>query len=353
MTTITRRPFGKLPAGGEAEIFTLKNEAGMEASVSSYGGIVTSIRAPGRGGRFDDVVLGYDDLAGYLSDGGHFGATVGRYANRIAKGRFTLNGKTYALACNDGNNHLHGGPGGFDHRLWRGEAGSDETGANLTLRLHSPDGEEGYPGALDVAVTFSLSGKNELILHYRAKSDADTLCNLTNHSYFNLAGHASGAVLSQRMKLFASHFTPADSESIPTGEIADVAGTPMDFRAFHALGERIDDDFEQLRFAHGYDHNWVLDKAPGVLGLCAQAFDEASGRLLTCETTLPCVQLYTANFLENVRGKAGAVYPKRGAFCIETQFAPDSPNKPAFASPVLRAGENYDQTTVYRFEVKE
>ena len=353
MTHISKTRFGTLPDGTAVGLYTLTNAGGGSVSVCAYGAALTSICVPDRTGALADVVLGFDTLADYARRDYFFGATIGRCANRIAGGRFELGGKTYRLAQNDGRNSLHGGLRGFDTVVWGCEIVPGVTGDELRCRYVSPDGEEGYPGTLTVTVTFSFDDNNALKICYEAISDADTLCNLTNHSYFNLAGHDSGSVLAQEAKIFASRLTESDAESLPTGRLLDVAGTPMDFRDFRALGARIDADDTLLKYGHGYDHNYVLDKPAGTLGPCAALRDPKSGRRLDIETTMPCVQLYSGNFLRgDAPAKAGAVYPPRGGVCFETQFAPDAVHRPAFASPILRAGEKYDQTTIYRFSVE-
>jgi aldose 1-epimerase len=353
MTKITAKPFGKTNGGVPATLYTFTNKSGCEMSVCSYGGTIVSIKVPDRNGKPADILLGYDDLAGYMSRNYFFGASIGRCGNRIGRGRFTLNGKKYQLNCNDGKNHLHGGFKGFDTAVWKCEVKTNETGDCLVLHHVSPDGDENYPGRLEVVMTYSFSDQNELTLHYQAVCDADTICNLTNHSYFNLAGHDSGSILEQEVKIYADHFTEADNESIPTGKIMDVEGTPMDFREFHAVGERIDTDYYQLDYGKGYDHNWVLNKSGNKLGLCAEMYDKKSGRHMTCLTTSPCAQFYCGNFINGEqKGKNGFAYQKRGGMCIETQFAPDAVNHPSWDSPILKAGEKYDQTTIYRFDVK-
>lgn len=355
MTIITSKPFGKTPNGDTVNLYTFTNKNGCELSVINLGASVVSIKVPDRNGNMADVVLGYDNADGYVTHNFFYGASVGRCGNRIGKGRFTLNGKEFKLNCNDGNNHLHGGFKGFNEKVWDCEIKKDSQGDYLELRVTSPDGDENYPGKLDETLTYSFNDENEFTLHYKAVSDADTICNLTNHSYFNLAGHDSGDILNQQVKIYAEKFTEADEESIPTGKILSVEGTPMDFRDFHKVGERINADYYQLKYAGGYDHNWVLDKGSKKLGLCAELYDENSGRHMTCSTTSPCVQFYCGNFIdgsEKGKGKNGATYQKRDGLCFESQFAPDAINKPQFESPVLKAGETYDETTVYKFDVK-
>jgi aldose 1-epimerase len=352
MTRITSKPFGAAQ-GTQAVLYTFTNKSGCEVSVCSYGATVVSIKVPDRNGKLADIVLGYDNLEGYMSRANFFGATVGRCCNRIAKAQFKLNGKTYKLARNDGKNHLHGGLKGFDAVIWDCTVKSNEDGDYLELRHESPDGDENYPGNLKLTLEFSFNDSNELKLHYTAVSDADTICNLTNHSYFNLAGHDSGSILDQEVKINAKVFTESDKQSIPTGKFISVEGTPMDFREFHTVGERINADYYELKNANGYDHNWVIDKESKKLGLCAEMYDKKSGRHLTCLTTSPCVQFYTGNFINGEpKGKGGITYLPRGGMCIETQFAPDAINKPMFESPVIKAGEKYDETTIYRFDVK-
>lgn len=353
MTTITTKPFFTTDSDEQVTLYTLKNERGMEVSVSDFGGDIVSIMAPDRDGVFTDVVLGYDDFAGYSSRKYYLGAMVGRCCNRIGKGKFTLNGKDYALACNDnGKNHLHGGVKGMESKCLKAVVADELGSAVLLLQAYFEDGEEGYPGRLEMVVMVTLSEENALTLRYRAQSSADTLCNFTNHSYFNLAGHASGDILAHELTLAADYFTEADAESIPTGRVLPVAGTPMDFRTPHIIGARIDMDYEPLRFGHGYDHNWVLRTRDGV-GDCATLYDPASGRLLTCRTTSPCVQMYTGNFIDGTQvGKGGCLYKRRAGVCLETQFAPDAINHPDWDSPILRVGEQYDHTTIFQFSTK-
>lgn len=352
MTKITSKPFGKTKEGKPVTLYTFKNKSGNEVSVCSYGGAIVSIKVPDRDGKIDDVLLGYDNIEGYESRHYYFGAAIGRCGNRIGLGKFTLNGHEYQLNCNDGRNHLHGGNFGFESKVWDCEIKSNETGDCLELRYTSPDGEENYPGTLKVKLTYSWSDENALSLRYEAESDKDTVCNLTNHSYFNLAGHKSGNIHPTQVKIYASRFTEADKESIPTGKVLDVKGTPMDFIDFHAVGDRIDADYYQLTYAGGYDHNWALDKGHK-MGLAAEAWDEKSGRHMVCSTTLPDIQFYCGNFIEgDQKGKDGFVYEKRAGLCFESQFAPDAINKPEFESPVLKAGEKYDENTVYKFDIK-
>jgi len=349
---ITKKPFGTLPDGREVEVYVLTNHTGMHLSIATYGGIITSLTAPDRGGHLADVVLGFDSLDQYLAGHPYFGAIVGRYANRIAKGAFTLDGESYSLAVNNNDNHLHGGIEGFDKVLWRAQPRSTADGPQLELTYVSADGEEGYPGRLDVTVTYTLTHNLELRIDYRATTDKPTPINLTNHSYFNLAGQGSGDILDHRVSIDADRFTPVDSGLIPTGELRRVDGTPMDLREPITIGSRIEADNEQLRFAGGYDHNWVLNKAGKELSHAATVSDPTTGRGMEVLTREPGVQFYTANFLDgSLSGKDAALYSRRCALCLETQHFPDSPNKPDFPSTVLRPGDLYDTTTVYRFSV--
>ena len=347
MTPSNCRHFGTT-AGGE-EVLAVRLDNGLLAcGILTYGATLRALWVPDGTGRRRDVVLGYDTLEEYQTREGYFGALVGRYANRIAAGRFTLGGKEYVLARNDGDNHLHGGLVGFSHRVWRLE---ELTADMAVLELDSPDGEEGYPGNLRVRVTYELEGSS-LVLRCQSRCDRETVCSLTNHSYFNLAGHDGGEVLEERVCIHAQSYTPAGPGSIPTGEIAPVAGTPMDLRELTAIGAHVNDDFPQLRQAGGYDHNYVVDGRWGALRPAARAVDPRSGIVLTLDTTLPGVQLYTANFVApGCPGKGGAHYGPRHAFCLETQFFPNSPNHPQFPSPVLRGGEPREDVTRYTFSL--
>ena len=350
---IIRKSFGALPDGLDVDLYLLTNDNGMGASITTYGGIVTSLTAPDRDGGFADVVLGFDDLEGYLAGHPYIGAIVGRYGNRIAGGSFRIGDETYVLARNNNGNHLHGGISGFDKSLWSAQLQSIPDGPRLRLTHVSADGEEGYPGRLDVTVDYILTHENELRIDYRATTDKTTHVNLTNHSYFNLAGPGGDDILGHEVLINADHFTPIDDGLIPTGEMRDVAGTPMDLRAPVAIGERIDSDDEQLRFGCGYDHNWVLKKTDTDLSFAARVFEPTSGRVMEVLTSEPGVQFYTANFLDgSITGKGGVVYGRRCALCLETQHFPDSPNKPAFPTTVLRPGEVYESSTVYRFSAR-
>ena len=344
---VQRADFGKTRDGVAVSIFTLTNKNGLEARIATYGGVLVSLKTPDRQGAMADVVLGFDSLDGYLERSPYFGALIGRYGNRIAKARFVLNGAEYRLAKNNGENSLHGGARGFDKRVWIPRETPD--GA-LELSYLSPDGEDGYPGNLKVTVTYRLTDANELKIDYSATTDKDTVVNLTNHSYFNLKGAGSGDVLDHRVTLNADRFTPIDAGLIPTGELAPVAGTPFDFRHPAAIGARIAQDDPQLKLGKGYDHNWVLNRGNDALTLAARVEEPASGRVLEVRTTEPAIQFYSGNFLDgSVRGKGGKAYGLRSGFCLETQHYPDSPNQPQFPSTVLKAGQTFHSTTVFRF----
>lgn len=347
-------PYGVTPDGQDISLYTLTNANGMQVRVTNYGAIVQSILTPDRNGALADVTLGFDTLDGYLGKHPYFGAVVGRYGNRIAKGKFTLDGKEYALAVNNGPNALHGGLKGFDRQVWTATPFEDAGTTGLKLRLVSPDGNEGYPGTLTVTVTYLLTPDNALQMHYEAATDAPTVLNLTNHSYFNLDGAGNGDILDQLVMINADRFTPVDDTLIPTGELRPVAGTPFDFRAPKPLGRDIAADDEQIAFGGGYDHNFVLNKeAPGALTLAARVHAPESGRVMEVYTTEPGLQFYSGNFLDGTDvGKNDVAYAHRFGFCMETQHFPDSPNQPAFPPVVLRPGEKYDTTTVYKFSVE-
>jgi aldose 1-epimerase len=352
-TRIDRKPFGKTADGREAFLFTLSRDGAPVVRITNFGGAIVSVIAPGSSGKTADVVLGFSALAEYEADRSFQGALVGRYGNRIAKGAFTLDGRTYTLARNNGENHLHGGPKGFHKALWEPTVRKTADGDVLDLDYASKDGEEGYPGNLSVKVTYSLQTDGGLRIDYSATTDKPTILNLTNHAYFNLAGEGEGDVRSQEMQIEADAFTPVDPTLIPTGELRKVAGTPFDFTKPVAIGARIDQADEQLRIAGGYDHNFVLRGPEGTLRLAARVVEPRSGRVLDVLTTEPGVQLYSGNFLDgSLTGKAGKAYVRRGAFCLETQHFPDSPNRPEFPSVVLRPGEHYEQATVYRFTTR-
>lgn len=347
---VKRETFGTMPDGTRVERFTLTNASGIELNAISYGGIITSLRVPDRSGRLDDILLGFDNLDGYLKDNPFFGAIIGRYGNRIARGAFTLDGTTYKLATNNGPNHLHGGNKGFDKVLW--EAVPVPGRNAIAFTRTSPDGEEGYPGSLRVRVTYTLTDANELIVDYSATTDKATPVNLTQHSYFNLAGHASGDILGHQLMLNADRYTPVDETLIPTGELAPVAGTPFDFRKPTAIGARIDQDTVQLKHGKGYDHNWVLNRKGAGRQLAARVIEPKTGRTMEIATTEPGIQFYSGNFLDGtLTGKGGAVYKHRTGFCLETQHFPDSPNQPKFPSTILRPGSEYKTSTVFTFGV--
>jgi aldose 1-epimerase len=350
-STIGRAPFGQTPDGQPVEIFSLRNSLGLEAHITNYGGIVTSLKAPDRDGRFADVVLGFDHFAGYLKNDPYFGALIGRYGNRIALGKFSLSGKNYKLAVNNGPNTLHGGLKGFDKVIWNVTAAEVSQGEpKLVLTYLSPDGEEGYPGNLSVQAVYTLTRDNALRIEFSATTDQPTVCNLTHHSYFNLAGQ--GDVLRHVVYINADTFTPVDGGLIPTGELRNVKGTVFDFRVPTAIGSRIDNAEEQLKLGHGYDHNFVLNKPAGQpeeLSLAANVSEPMSGRTMEVWTTAPATQFYTGNFLAGTPGKGGRVHQAREGFCFEPQHFPDSPNHPEFPSAELKPGETYRNTIIYKF----
>ncbi len=345
---ISSRPFGKTPQGQSVDLYTLTNSQGASTEISTWGGTIVSLKMPDRNGAMGDIVLGFGSLDGYLAAQPYFGAIIGRYANRIAHAKFTLNETEYKLAKNNGDNSLHGGIRGFDKQLWFAKEGPMQS---LVLNYVSEDGEEGYPGNLSVTVTYTLTDNNELQIDYAASTDKDTVLNLTNHSYFNLAGEGHGDVLAHRVTIYAERFTPVDKTLIPTGQLLSVAGTPFDFRQPHAIGERINSTNEQLSFGKGYDQNFVLNSGGAALDLVARVTDPQSGRVMDVLTTEPGLQFYTANTL-NITGKGGKVYGPHAAFCMETQHFPDSPNKPDFPSVVLKPGEQFQSTTIYRFSTQ-
>jgi len=341
--------------GKAIEMITLKNTSGMEVQAITYGGIITSLKVPDRAGKIADVVLGFDQPAQYFAEPTppYFGAIVGRYGNRIAKGQFAIDGKSYPLVKNNGVNHLHGGTRGFDKVLWTVTTKETPAGAAAIFTRTSPDGEEGYPGSLATRVTYTLTDKNELIVDYYATTDKPTVVNLTQHSYFNLAGEGAGDILGHQLTLNADRYTPVDDTLIPTGELAPVAGTPFDFRQAAAVGARINQDHPQLKNGKGYDHNWVLNKKGAGPELAARLSDPKSGRTLEIRTTEPGVQFYTGNFLDGtIKGKSGHVYGLRTGFCLETQHFPDSPNQKNFPSTVVRPGKAYESRTVFAFSAK-
>lgn len=342
------REFGQTKDRKEATLYTITNENGMMIGVTDFGATLHAVLVPDRDGNLCDVVLGYDNAKGYENGSGFFGATVGRNANRIGGASFELNGKIYHLAKNDGENNLHSGLDYYSYRIWQVKETTDNS---ITFFLHSPDGDQGYPGAVDLYVTYTLTEKNEVKIHYHGIPEEDTIINLTNHSYFNLSGHDSGDVLEQEVWIDADAYTRANAQSIPTGEIVPVEGTPMDFRVAKAVGQDIDSDYEALKFGNGYDHNWVLNHSRS-LQKAAQLYSQKTGIAMDVSTDLPGMQVYTANFVENEMGKQGAVYQKRQGICFETQYFPDAVHHDDFEGPVCKAGEIYDTTTVYRFYVK-
>jgi aldose 1-epimerase len=348
---VHKKPFGKTADGTLVEIYTLCNSLGMEATIMTYGGIVTSLKVPDRNGKFSDVVLGYDNLDGYLTNSPYFGALIGRYGNRIAKGRFTLDGQTCTLATNNVPNHLHGGLKGFDKVVWTASPVEAVDGFGLELSYLSKDGEEGYPGNLSVTAIYTVTEKNELQIEFTARTDKKTVCNLTHHSYFNLRG--DGDILDHVVQINADKMTPVDSTLIPTGELKPVVGTPLDFRKPTAIGARINEtNDDQIKFANGYDHNFVLNKQPGEFGQAAIVVEPESGRIMEIWTTAPGMQFYTGNFLDGtIVGKGGWVYKFRDAFCFEPQHFPDSPNHPNFPTTELKSGKIYKNIIAYKFSV--
>jgi len=333
------------------ELFTLRNNKGAEVGICNYGGLVIFLKVPDRNGQFGDVVLGYDKLDAYIKESPYFGALIGRYGNRIAKGKFTLNGEQYALAVNNGPNALHGGLKGFDKVVWQPTIRANLEGPELELSYVSKDGEEGYPGTLHVRAVYTLTDDNALKLEYRATTDKDTVVNLTHHSYFNLAG--KGDILNHQVTIPADRFTPVDSTLIPTGQLRPVEGTPFDFRKGTAIGARIGQDDEQLKFGGGYDHNWVINKPLGQLGLMASVYEPTSGRVMEVWSTEPGLQFYSGNFLDGKnKGKGGWTYQYRNGFCMEPQHYPDSPNHPDFPSVVLKPGQVFRNTIIYKFSVQ-
>jgi aldose 1-epimerase len=349
--SIEKAPFGKLADGQEVDLYTLKNAAGMEVKISNYGGIVVSWTAPDKNGKFEDITHGCDSLAGYIKGVPFFGALVGRYGNRIAKGKFTLDGQEYSLPINNGQNALHGGLKGFDKRIWT-VIPTDGEEPSLKLTYLSKDGEEGYPGNLSVEVIYTLQKDNALKIDYKATTDKATVVNLTNHAYFNLSGDKD--ILNHDVVLNADKFLPVDATLIPTGELKSVTGTPFDFTTSHKIGERIDDSTDvQIKFGGGYDHCWVLTDSTQNLKLAATVHEAKSGRFMEVYTTEPAIQFYTGNFLDGtIVGKKGTTYGRRSGLCLETQHFPDSPNKPSFPTTVLKPGETYKTTTVYKFSTK-
>lgn len=351
--SITTESFGKLPDGREVKIFTLSNKNGLRARITEYGAILVSMETPDRHGTLADLAHGFDTLEGWLGNAPYFGASIGRFGNRIKDGKFTLDGKDYVLATNNSPGgipcHLHGGNTGFDKVLWTGTPKGDNA---VEFTYLSKDGEEGYPGNLSAKITYTLTDDNELVWQAEATTDAPTIVNLVHHTYWNLSGNPATTILDHELMLAAAHFLPTDPGLIPTGVIAPVAGTPMDFTTPHVIGERIDADFEAIKFGAGYDHCWVLTEKGGVR-LAARVKDPKSGRVMEVETDQPAVQFYAANYLDgSLIGKGGVGYPRRSALCLETENFPDAPNHPTFPSPILRPGEIYQHTLIHRFGVE-
>lgn len=352
--SISKTSFGETNDRQPVEIFTLLNQNGLEARIMTYGGIVVSLKTPDKSGRFDDVVLGYDCLKSYLERNPYFGALIGRCGNRIANGRFSLDGKAFSLAVNHGSsgNHLHGGVRGFDKVIWTPKPDETADGPALKLSYLSKDGEEGYPGNLLATATYTLTNDNALRLDFQATTDRETICNLTHHSYFNFRAGV-GDVLDYLVQIDAGEFTPTDRRQIPTGELRSVTGTPLDFRDPTSIGARIHSNDEQIQFAGGYDHNWVFNKAAGALARVARVTDKVSGRCMEVLTTEPAMQFYTGNYLDGtIVGKGGQRYQRRQAFCMEPQHFPDSPNHPRFPSIELKPGQVYKNTIIYKFSVE-
>ncbi|MEO8493021.1 aldose epimerase family protein [Pseudomonas sp.] len=352
--TSEQKPFGKTNDGTAVEQYVLRNSHGMQATVITYGGVLQSLKVPDKNGKAEDVVLGFDDVQGYQAGTAFFGATIGRFGNRLAGGAFELDGKRYQVPLNDGPNSLHGGAQGFDKHVWQAKSVKGKDSVGVTLTYLSKDGEMGFPGNLKTEVTYSLNDKNELHIDYKATTDKPTVLNLTNHSYFNLAGAGNDDILKQVATLHASHYTPVNATLIPTGELAPVKGTPMDFLKPTPIGQHIKDDHPQLKFAEpkqgGFDFNWALDTKGDIKKLAAEVHDPASGRRLQLYTTEPGVQFYTSNFLDGtVKGKAGKTYQHWSGFTLETQHFPDAPNQPKFASTRLNPGQTYTQNTIFKF----
>lgn len=345
---ITKEPFGLTQEQQPVDRYTLTNDHGIVAQIMTYGGVLVALRTPDRSGASGDIVLGFDTFADYQARSPFFGCITGRYANRLANGQFELDGVTYPLATNNGPNHLHGGLRGFDKVIWQAETARTDDAVTLHLHYQSQDGEEGYPGTLDVTVSYTLTNQNELRIDYRATTDKPTILNLTNHTYFNLAGQ--GKILDHVMLIDADRITPVNATLIPTGELADVTGTPFDFRTPTPIGARINQPDQQLQYGGGYDHNWVLNRPEQGLRHVITVTEPSSGRCLDVATSQPGVQFYTGNMMPDVLpGKGGQTYSKRSGFCLETQHFPDSPNQPHFPTTVLRPGEQYHETTVFTF----
>ena len=354
LSRLSSHSFGKLSDGREVSAFVLKNANGMSVQILDLGGVIASIKVPDSSGNFADVTTGFDYPQPYLDGAGYMGAIVGRYANRISGGTFSIDGIDYSLAKNNGNNAIHGGLVGFDKKIWEVEYSVGLYDSKLKLSTFSPDGEEGYPGRVEVSVTYTLNDQNQLTIDYSATSDKATIINLTNHAYFNLDGHHADSILEHEVMLNANHFTPIDESLIPTGAILDVAGTPLDFRQRKAIGLEIESEDQQINFGSGYDHNFVINHSEiGGVSLAAEVYSPNSGRVMKVYTDQPGVQFYTGNFLNGeLVGKDGAVYGRRSAFCLETQHFPDSPNKPTFPSTFLRPGDRFASRTMFEFLIE-
>ena len=353
-SSVNRLEFGRLPAGDVITLYTLSNASGTKVSIMDLGATITSIKVPDRNGKLGDITLGFDNPSQYLTDSPYFGAIVGRYANRIAQAQFELDGETYRLAANDGANHLHGGDTGFDKLRWQSEVIDDSEHAAVRFSLVSPDGQEGYPGELSVEVLYELTADSDLRVGYKAETTKPTPVNLSQHTYFNLNGHDSGSILGHHLTINAEQFTPVDSTLIPTGELREVADTPMDFRAGKLVGDEIGTETEQLGFGRGYDHNWVLsgDSGDVDVAFAARLYSPSSGRYMDVFTDQPGLQFYSGNFLDGtIVGKANTTYEHRQGLCLETQHFPDSPNQDNFPSTILRPGEVFESTTVFKFGV--
>ena len=353
-SSIKTEPFGKMPDGSLVTKYTLSNDKGASVSIIDLGGTITNIMMPDREGKTADIVLGCTSVESYLKDSPYFGCITGRYCNRIGNAKFTLEGKEYTLAANNGKHHLHGGTEGFNKKLWTATPGTRDRNPSLALTYTSPDGEEGYPGALSCKVTYTLDNDNTLQIDYEATTDKTTVLSLTNHSYFNLAGAVNAKpILDHELTLYCAKYTPTDAEAIPTGNLADVKGTPLDFTSAHKIGERIEDTHEQMVFGKGYDHNFVIDGGAGNVRPAAKVYEPGSGRILEIHTTDVGIQFYTGNFLDgSFTGKYDTTYAKRTGFCLEEQRFPDSPNKPSFPSCVLKPGETYKKSTLYKFSAR-
>ena len=346
---IQKEAFGVTKSDKPVTKYILSNDNGMEVHILDYGAIITSIIVPDKDGNLDDIALGYDSIAEYEDNGPSYGAFIGRNSNRIQNASFELNGTVYNLDKNDGNNNLHGGYTGYHKIMYEATTLQDDTSVSIELSRLSPHMEQGFPGNLEVKVIYSLTNDNQLIIKYHAVSDQDTVVNLTNHSYFNLSGHNAGSVLDHKVWIKSDSFTPTDDNLIPTGEIADVTNTPMDFRQLKTLGKDINADYPPLKIAGGYDHNYVLNKETSGIERIAQLIDDKSGRVMDVYTDLPGMQLYSGNFMPTEKGKVGATYQKRYGVCFETQYYPNNINQPSFPSSVLRAGEEFNSTTIYKF----